>query len=512
MRGLFHSAMLCFGAVALCIGAAQAQDWRTAGYDAQRSSWVRSDRKISTTTLTGSDFQLLWKMEFENEPRQMNALSAPILRDRLVGYRGFRALAFFGTSSGRIYAVDTDLARMEWVKRVESGPAPADASIACPGGMTANLTRATRAEFPPPNFGSRRRRSPATSAVGAPSEGAVTLRPERVAARPSAEAPEPSTRVRAPLGNPNRGLAIVYALTSDGMLHPLHLSNGAIMVPPIPFLPPNAHARGLIVIDDTAYVATINGCGGVPDGVWALNLETKEVTQWESSSGSVAGMLGPSFGSDGQIYAATADGSVAFLDAKTLRQNGSYSPGGSNFDSTPVIIDFNNKDYLVVAAHDGTLHLSATDGSAATYQSTRSSAASALATWTDAQGTPWVLASTADAIVDWKVVEREGGEPILERGWTKQIDAPLPPVVVNGVVFAAASGESRGRTGAATRVRNSTFAVLYALDGATGETLWDSGDSITSFATGQGMTAGSGYVYIATYDGSLYAFGFPIEH
>ena len=67
MRGLLYSAMLCFGAVALWISTAQAQDWRTAGYDAQRSSWVRSDRKISTTTVTGSDFQLLWKMEFENE-------------------------------------------------------------------------------------------------------------------------------------------------------------------------------------------------------------------------------------------------------------------------------------------------------------------------------------------------------------------------------------------------------------------------------------------------------------
>jgi outer membrane protein assembly factor BamB len=510
MRGLLSPTMLCLGAIALCTGIASAQDWRTAGYDAQRSSWVRFDNKISTESVSGADFKLLWKMEFENEPRQMTSLSAPVLRERLVGYRGFRALAFFGSSSGRVFAVDTDLARVEWVKRLDSGPALADASISCPGGMTANITRDTRAEFPPPNFGGRGRRTAAGSGVGAPSEGAVTLRPSQAAARPNSEAPSP--RVRAPLGNPNSGLAIIYAITSDGMLQPLHLSNGAKQLPPVLFLPPNAHARGLIVIDDTAYIATVNGCGGVADGIWALNLETKEVSHWEAPASSIAGELGFSIGSDGQVYASTADGSVAFLEAKTLRQTASYSPNSTDFDSTPIIVDFNNKDYVVVAAHDGTLHISGTGDSTARYQTTRSSVATSLATWKDSEGTPWVLAATADSIVNWKVVEREGGEPILERGWTKQIAAPLPPVIVNGVVFAAASGESRDSAYASARVRDSSSAKLYALDGATGETLWDSGDSITSFATGQGLTVGGGAVYITTYDGALYSFGFPIEH
>jgi outer membrane protein assembly factor BamB len=428
-----------------------------------------------------------------------------------VGFRGFRSLGFFGTSSGRVYAVDTDLSRLEWVKRLESGPADPNATIACPGGMTANLSRATRYEFPPPNFGGRGRRTPAGSGVGAPNEGAVTLRPS-TGTQPNREAPAQSTRVRAPLGNPNSGLAIIYAVTSDGMLHPLHLSNGAIQVPPIPFIPANAHARGLIVIDNMAYVTTVNGCGGVPDGVWGINLETEEVSHWEAPAGNVVGISGASMGSDGTIYAATTDGTVAFLDPTTLRQKGTYSPGGASFATTPIVIDFSDKDYVVVGAADGTVHISATDGSGSAYETTRSSAATALAAWTDDAGTPWVLASASDELVNWKVVEREGGEPILERGWSKKMEAPLPPLVVNGVVFAAASGESRNGSSAAARVRGSSSAVVYALDGATGETLWDSGDSIQSFATGQGMTAGNGTVYVATFDGSLYSFGFPIEH
>lgn len=509
MRGLLSLLLLCL----VSAGAMPGQDWRTAGYDAQRSSWVRFDNKISAESVSSPEFQLLWKMDFENEPRQMNSLTPPVLLDRLVGFRGFRALAFFGSSSGRIYAVDTDLGLTEWERRLESGPASPDATFACPGGMTAGLARPTRAEFPPPNFGGGRRRSPAGSGVGVPNEGAVTLRPLQQPVARSAEDPTaPSTRIGQPVGNPLAGLSLLYALTSDGVFHSMHASNGSTQVAPMPFLPPGAHARGLIVMGNSAYVATVNNCGGVADGVWALNMETKEVKSWNIDSGAVAGMLGLSVGSDGTFYAATTDGAIAFLDATTLEQTSSYKPRGTSFDTSPVVIDFNHKDYVVAAAHDGTVHISATDGSSASYQSTRSSAATALATWTDGSGTPWVLASTGDEIVNWKVVEREGGDPILEKGWSKQIESPLPPMIVNGIVFTAASGEARSGARAAQRVQASTSAVLYALDGATGKTLWDSGDSIKSFATGRGLAAGNGNVYVSTYDGSLYSFGLPMEH
>jgi outer membrane protein assembly factor BamB len=82
------------------------------------------------------------------------------------------------------------------------------------------------------------------------------------------------------------------------------------------------------------------------------------------------------------------------------------------------------------------------------------------------------------------------------------------------VVFVVSSGEFRGsgaQLTAAQRARRSTPAVLYALDGTTGKQLWSSGTTITSFARG-GLTAGSGQVYVVTYDNHLYAFGIPMEH
>jgi len=38
----------------------------------------------------------------------------------------------------------------------------------------------------------------------------------------------------------------------------------------------DANASGLIVLDDTAYVTTSGNCGGVDNGLWALNLATKK--------------------------------------------------------------------------------------------------------------------------------------------------------------------------------------------------------------------------------------------
>jgi outer membrane protein assembly factor BamB len=53
--------------------------------------------------------------------------------------------------------------------------------------------------------------------------------------------------------------------------------------------------------------------------------------------------------------------------------------------------------------------------------------------------------------------------------------------------------------------------VLYALDGATGKELWNSGPTMTSFAHDVSPSGSDSQVYVVTYDGTLYAFGMPME-
>ena len=545
MNRLSAWAVVCAGCFLFWTSPARSQsDWTTPGYDAQRSSWIRADPKISTTSVQGQDFKLLWKMKLDNQPRQLNSLTPPVLFDFYIGYRGFRSFGFVSGSSGKIFAIDTDLARMDWEKLL--GSQPPSGSLDCPGGMTANLTRPTAAAIPPLiPFVGRGRRNPASSGVGKPNEGAVTLavadgsgfrrRPRPVSS---------SSRVRAAPIRSIRGLRLVYALSNDGMLHTMYVSNGQNRVPPMKFLPPNANAQGLIVVDDVAYVATTNGCGGVADGVWALDLESEKVTNWKSKSGGVAGLAGPAFGAEGTLYAATAGGAIVALEAKTLKQVGSYAPGGAGFTSSPVVIDYNEKDYLAVTAKDGTIHL--LDGTklggsngrtpvdkTPAYAVGSDFVPGALATWQDSDGTKWVLAPSGGAparganfpttngqvkngaIVAWKVAD-ENGSPSLEPGWiSRDMISPLPPIVVNGVVFAASSGAFRASDAsmsAEQRAQRSSPAKLYALDGATGKVLWESGDSISSFAPNNGLSAGAGAVYLSDYEGTLYCFGFPMEH
>ena len=47
-----------------------AGDFSTSGADAQRSSWIRSDAKISPTNLQKPGFSLLWKVKLKNNGTQ----------------------------------------------------------------------------------------------------------------------------------------------------------------------------------------------------------------------------------------------------------------------------------------------------------------------------------------------------------------------------------------------------------------------------------------------------------
>ncbi len=494
-------------------------DWMTTAYDAQRSNWLRNDGKISQQSMQKPGFELVWKLPFQNTARQLNNISPPALIDFYISYRGFRTLAFFGGSSDRVIAIDSDIARTEWEKTLTTGGGAAGGTLPCPGGMTAAVTRPTATAYPLMGMGrGGGRGTPAKSAVSEPYAGAVTIRPAP-AARPIPP-PKPAPAAGAPAPNPFAPrIQWVLALTGDGKLHSMYVSNGEEPNEAIPFLPANANAVGLIAYDNVAYVATTNGCGGVDNGVWALDLTSKQVTKWKAPK-NVAGTAGPAVGPDGTLYVASG-GELTALAAKTLKPMGSYKAGGAEFTSSPVVFEYKGKDLIAATSADGQVHLvdAANLGGGALDKSTpfapHDYAVGALASWQDLDGMRWVLAPAGNAVRTWKVVDK-GGKPGLEAGWvSRELVSPLPPIVVNGVVFALSSGEFRSadaKMTAAQRAQKSSKAVLYALDGVTGKELWSSGAEMASFAHSGGLAAGGTRVYVSTYDGTQYAFGYPIEH
>ncbi len=545
-------------------------DWLTAGGDAQRSSSVRNDRWISRASVAKPGPRLVYKITLPNTSRQLNSLSQPLLVQTARGLTGFKSMGFVSGSGGTAFGFDYDTSQVFW--KTPLGTPDSQGTLACPGGLTTGLARPTPLVIAnvtdteagrgvaPGELPSARKSG---TAVGAPGAGApIVAALEKAGTAPGGGGggrggAGGSGRGGGGFGGGGRGASGVYAVGTDGVLHQLSMQQGFdVSMQPAKFLPANANASGLIVVDNVAYAATSHGCGGAANGVWALDManQAKTVTNWKTNGGNIAGTAGPAFGSDGTLYAATADGeyspasfsdSVVSLEPKTLKLRDYFTPGKSEFNASPVVFTYKGHDLLAVSNRDGKLYLldGASPGgadhrtplgvSAKFTENATDYAPGALASWVDSTGTRWVLAPmsgalaagsgfpnangavTSGAVVAFKVID-QAGKPALAPAWaSRDLTSPVTPIVVNGVVFALSSGEfhsSDSNLNAAQRAQRSQPAVLYALDAFTGKELWNSGRTITSFSPHTaGLAMSTGQVYVVTYDNTVYAFGFEVK-
>ena len=519
--------------------------WTTVGGDAQRTSFVRTDPKISVTAMQAPGFQFLWKRKLDNE-----RLTQPLLLPNIIAYKGFKALAFVGSASGHVYSIDYDLNRMFWDQKLATSAArPA----ACSSGLPV-LTKSTAVTAPAGRGGGNRGAAGAGAPAGAAGRGAAADAPGRAGAPPSGTVPPaPGGGVGGFGGGGGRGRGAggpqiangrgggdnVFAISTGGMVHVMNPQIGTDQIPPVKLLPPNANVAGSILVETTLYAATTGNCSGVSNGVWSVDLasETKTVQSYDTKGAAVAGAAPPVFGTDGTLYIATGAGnsdqanSLIALDAKTLTRKDSFS-AATPFTSNPVVFQYKGKDLIVAANKDGRLYvldsasLGGADHKTPLHRSSQLSATAddltGLASWQDSAGTRWIAATVSGPLhADTKVAMANGAisggtliaftvvdqndAPTLQAQWTsRDLAAPVTPAIVNGVVFALASGEARGRS-------RSTPAVLYGLDAATGKELWTSGTTMTSPVRGVGPSAGDSQVYVAASDGTLYVFGMPAE-
>jgi hypothetical protein len=112
---------------------------------------------------------------------------------------------------------------------------------------------------------------------------------------------------------------------------------------------------------------------------------------------------------------------------------------------------------------------------------------------------------SAGAVVALKLADA-GGTLSLEPGWVSHdLVSPATPLVVNGVVFALATGAGN------SAAERGSAAVLHAYEGASGKRLWNSAKAMTSPASPGSMWSGLGQVYVGLRDGTLHAFGFNDE-
>jgi hypothetical protein len=353
-----------------------------------------------------------------------------------------------------------------------------------------------------------------------------------------------------------RSSGVVYAVSADGMFRTLGVVSGKDLQRPAPFLPAGARFSDLIAVGDMLYTTTSHGCGGAADGVWAINIsgDTKAVVSWKTNGGRPLGSV--AFTPSGTLIAAVGPGTVTpggyanavvALDAKTLAVKDWYTQPGVEIAVPPVLFQEAGKDIVAIttkdgrlllldaaslggANHDSPLFVSASlTGGAGTFagqppamwqERTAAPPASAGAPAGSSAapatvGARWLLvpvggalpaglgaagngAVSSGALLGVKLTHQDGKFSVQPAWVSQNIDAPLTPIVVNGVAFAA-SGPSNAP------------ARLYALHGATGKTLWQSEKAITGPLSGKSFWVGSGHVFVGTRDGTLYAFGFAME-
>ena len=286
-------------------------------------------------------------------------------------------------------------------------------------------------------------------------------------------------------------------------------------------LPAGANVSNLNAAEGEIYATTSYGCGGAPNAVWAVDVsgDKPKVTKFPAPASAPEGFIGRNgvlLGSDDQVYAQTSN-TLQILSPKDLKVEQSFA--GALGKTSPVAFSYKDRDLIVTAGNNGGLYLFDTKSlDLALYQTPPISANGdlgivGLSTWETAEGTRWVLAALSGekgSIVAFQLAE-EDGKPVLKKTWTSHdITMPETPVIANGVVFALSAGEPKVKGKGKGKLEG--HAILYAFLGDTGTEIYSTGDQVDAPANLSGLTIANGRVFFTTTDGTLYGFGYHLEH
>lgn len=495
---------------------ASSAEWTTDGGSQRRTAWQKDETTLSPSTV--KDLKMIWKVKLDNQPREMHSLFPALIAERLRTSSGEKQVALVAGVSDNLYAIDVAAGTVIWQKHFQytsNKPLAGRPGTLCPGGLTATPVIA-----PPDANGSR-------TVYVISWDGLlhqINLADGEEIATPRSFIP--------PNGKP-------YALNLNGDYIYTTTAQGCGGNPNMVY--------AIDVSSPEGKIASFNPGGN--GGLW--------------------GRTGPAIGSDGTVYAPTGDGpfdpehhmlseAIIAVTPKILQLKDYYAPPNAAFlwkrdldmNVTPAVFDFKGRELLTSSSKEcrvflmdsqsmgGADHRTALDRTPLMCNEEVNFAAAgvwgSMASWEDTDGTRWVLvpfwgavhpnfkapvmngAVEHGAIVAFKVEERNGKPQLIPAWISRDMNQAEAPVVANGVVFAYGSGENNiqataqeglAANNSPTRIKNSTHAILYALDARTGKQLWSSGDEIKSFAHFTGLSVANGRVYLGTYDSVMYSFG-----
>lgn len=508
--------------LALCLpltlspaSAQQPAEWSTSSADAARDAWQRGASPINRSTV--ANLHMLWKLKVENKTMGMQSFREPLIIPGVNTAGTSHTVAYLAGASNDVFAIDADSGSIVWKKRLEWKSAKAQEAGEGNGFICTNAQSATPVVTPPGGPGPRR----------------------------------------------------LYLLASDGYLHTMDLATGEEPADPIQVLPlPYGKPYGLNLVDNVVYTITGQGCGGVPNALYAVDLTTRKVVVSSPPQAGLWGVAGPAIGSDGTIYFESGDGPYdapsrklatsmqAFTFANdTLSLKDFYTPTNYEWltrrdldmNSSPVVFPWKGRDLVVGSGKEGRFfvtdsrNMGGADHKTPFYRSPLISNANvnfqtegtwgSMASWLGQDGTRWLLAPTGGkiavpfpishgptpngGIIALKLVDKGESSELTPAWMSRDMLTAEPPVVLNDIVLTLAGGEytvqaddSRGGLfSAEERIKNSKPAKLYALDAVTGKELFASGPEITSFLHQAGLSVAGNRIIFGTFDGTIYCFG-----
>ena len=416
-------------------------DWVTFGGNAQREGWAKDETALSKEN--AGKIKLEWKIQLDNKSKELNSLTAPLVVSKLVTPKGFKDAVIVAGASDNVYAIDADDGKILWQKKFAVAPSTAPSlGFLCPNALNAT-----------------------------------------------------------PVIDPQMMRSTVYVVSSDGMLHALNAVNGEDRMAPVAFVPPEAKAWSLNLVEGTVYTSTSQGCGRAKSAVYALNLKDPSHTVKSFAAGApgsgIWGRGGPAISSQGIVYVETGDGtydtakgeyadSFLALSAKDLKLLDYYTPSNHLYLThkdldmgamSPLVFSFKNRTLVAGGGKEGVLYLldasslGGADHKTPLFRSPKYANEDvnlaghgfwgALATWQDSKSARWLYAPASGpqagnspkfqlengpashgSVMAFRVEEQNGGIQLAPVWRSRDMAVPEPPIVANGVVFALANGEN----------------------------------------------------------------------
>lgn len=512
------SKYLCLVLLSCCsFTLAQSGQWLTYSHDPQRSGVATDEHAFTPANV--AQMGLVWKTVVPNQPLVLNGLTAPLVVRGVVTPSGRRNLVLVAGSSNHVFALDADSGEMVWKFDAPAEAKPSDP----PDWLCPNALNATPVIDP----------GKARVFVITSDGRLLTL------ALADGHALMPPARFVPPYSK-------MWSLNYSGGVLYTSLSQDCNNVRSgIAALNPDAPGKPVVFFSATG-ACSKSFCGA---GIW--------------------GRGGPAVDFDGFVYGATGDAAfdpaanffgdtVLKLAPATLQLAGYYTPADWEYltrkdldmgTTTPVLFRWHKRVLTAIGGKEGAVYLvdtaamSTSQHRTAAYISPRytnrqqtfeaNGIWGVMTAWHDSQGETWLYVPswgepTAQAqfpqthgpvklgsVMAFRVVTAKDGGPTLQPAWISgDIALPDPVALAGGVAFVVGTGENpqQVENGDINKLlhnraeRNTGHAILYALDALTGQQLWSSGGTITSWTHFSGLAVGDGKVFATTHDGAVYAF------